>query len=204
MRVFILFFIVVFSFEALCDVYSYRDDRGKLYIVDSINQVPLNYRDRVKVLPSGKRVREAEKRLNELFLFKGSKDAGKIYLSFLLYRIRGSLVLLCVVIVLSLFSIYYFRDYFVFLNAILFNFFLIIFLYFFIFYPEVKKDTESFSYLIKTGCYGYTPVSFKVKIESLEYAISKNPVPLNPYRYFKNVYLLSDAYSNLHCRVKDR
>jgi len=195
--------ILIFSFVFLClfsvfgDVYKYTDSEGKVYLVDSIYQVPPKYRSRVEILPSGKEVSEEEKMFADVFLLKKTvKKIGGVYKNFVYEKVKpcifAVLFLFFVVIILSLWR----KDWLFTLNISIV--FLILFELIFLFavYPKVVRATKVYSYLTSRYFGKSLNVADKVKKYSLEDAIISRPVDLNPYGLYKRVNLLAEFYDN--------
>ena len=197
-KVFFVFLVILFVFPVFSDVYRYKDENGKVYIVDSIYQVPLNYRDRVEVLPSGKDVIKQEKAFQNLVL-KGDlkRKIGDSYFNFILDKIKGGLIVLSITLLLIVFLFVKSGDFWWYLSGFLLIFLLVEFSYLFYFYPETKKATRVYSYLTQSYLSKKIAIPERVKKFSLENAVMKNPVPLNPYGYFKRVSRLKDFYNSI-------
>ncbi len=193
---FLLFFI--FSFSLFADVYKYTDEKGKVYFVDSIYQVPMNYRKNMEILPSGKDINEQENTFARLFLGQGKTSLiGDMYFEFLRLKVKNILVFVALLFLLTIILILYLRDFFWGLNLLLVFILFMQGIYLFGVYPRVKRATLVYSYLTKRYYAKKLKVAAKVKKESLENAVSKNPVPLNPFSYYKKVERLRDFYNQI-------
>ncbi len=201
-RALLVFLAVILFFPLLADVYKYTDEKGNVYFVDSIYKVPLNYRKSVEVLPSGKDINEQEKPFANIFLKKENKGkVGDLYTSFVLSRIKGWLILLSLVFVIFLFIVFHSKDFLWAVNLLLLFFLLFEGVYLFAVYPSVKRATIVYSYLTKHYLSNSLSPADRVKKYSLENAVSKNPIPLNPYAYYKKVRLLKEFYNEISIEV---
>lgn len=197
----ILFFI--FSLTLFADVYKYTDEKGRVYFVDSIYQVPMNYRKNMEILPSGKDINEQENTFARFLLEKKETiKIGDMYYHFLLAKTRILFVAVFLLLLLIIGLILYFKDFFWALNLLLVFFLFFEGIYIFGFYPEVKNATVIYSYLTKRYCSEKISISERVKKYSLENAVSKNPIPLNPFSYYKKVERLKDFYNQISLEGK--
>ncbi len=192
----ILFF--VFSLILFADVYKYTDKKGRVYFVDSIYQVPMNYRKNMEILPSGKDINEQEKTFARLLLEKKETiKIGDMYYHFLLSKTRILFIVVFLLLLLIIGLIIHFKDFFWALNLLLVFFLFFEGVYIFGFYPEVKNATVIYSYLTKRYCSKKISIPERVKKYSLENAVSKNPIPFNPFLYYKKVERLKDFYNQI-------
>ena len=197
-KVFFVFLSIIFAILVFSDVYKYKDENGKVYIVDSIYQVPLNYRDKVEVLPSGKDVIKQEKAFQN-FVLKGDlkRKIGDSYFNFVLNKIKKGLIILSIVILFIIFFSVKGGDFWWYLSGFLLILLVIEFSYLFYFYPETRKSTRIYSYLTQSYLSKRIAIPERIKKFSLENAVMKNPVPLNPYGYYKRVSRLRDFYDSI-------
>ncbi len=199
---FLFFLLLLVSFNVVADVYKYKDEKGRVYFVDSIYKVPLNYKKSVEILPSGKDINQQEEIFFKAFLAKDKKvKFGDLYFNFILEKTRkwvaGILLIFGVVLLIILFQ----RDFFWGINYLVILFLLTEVIYIFVVYPEVREATRVYSYLTRKHLAVAFSVSDRVKKHSLENSIIYKPIPLNPYKYFRKVILLKEFYNKKSIEV---
>ncbi|BBB32346.1 hypothetical protein TTHT_0780 [Thermotomaculum hydrothermale] len=195
-------FIIFISFSAFSDVYKYKDEKGRVYFVDSIYQVPLNYRKNMEILPSGKDVNREEKFFADIFLNKDTVvKAGNFYYNFIFSKIKPLLVFWLIVFVIFLILMFKIKDFLWILNLLLLFLILTEGIYLFGVYPAVKRGTIVYSYLTTRFFNKSMSVSERVKKYALENAVAKNPLPLNPYSYYLKTKRLKEFYNKISLEV---
>jgi len=195
-KVFFCFILFLLVFNVKADVYKYRDENGKVYFVDSVYQIPREYLPTAEILPSGKEVNKVEKRVLTK-LNSGIAKAGDMLISDLKERLKiwlGGYFLLFVI-----FLIYFaFKRDYLSLVALFLLFFLVWQgIYIFKIYPETRKAVFVYSYITDKFYKDRLSVVGRVKKVSLENRVLNKPLPLNPYRFYKNVKKIRDFYNSL-------
>ncbi len=195
-------FLFVFSFSLLADVYKYTDEKGRVYFVDSIYQVPFNYRRKMEILPSGKDVNKQEKPFERFLLQKnGIVKAGDLFKDFVFEKVKTWLFFVGFLFVFLVIIAFYLQDIWWGINFLLLFFLVFEGIYLFVFYPKVKRCTEVYSYLTRRYIARELKVPDRVKKDALEDVLSRRPVPLNPFSYFGCIMRLEDFYNKISAEV---
>ncbi len=165
------------------DVLKYRDDQGRLVLVDSPKAIPPRYRNRVEIVPSGKAADKLDNNLTKLLLNGCTpREINRYFLKYLFLNRWGFGLL--TIFLLMIFLPIIFKNAISSINTFLILLFFLIIFHLFVFVPSLQKRSYLFTGVIRHIEGISFPVEAGIRYKILSIRIHSEILPLIPLNVY--------------------
>ncbi len=187
-RVFIPAVFILFCTAAVLasDILSYKDDQGRLILVDSLSEVPIRYRNRLDVVPTGKDAEMLSIKLTKLILNNpGNFCVNRVFDRYIFFNYWTYLLLF--LLFLTFLLPIFFEQPLSRLNIFIISLFFFLFFHLIVFVPKLQQRIYCFSGVLNHIQGISFPVGAGIRYKVLSYRIHTEELPLIPVNIYAEI-----------------